>query len=159
MNKKDCYTSLGKILKLSIRDTLSLNDLLTEEKKLLPSESDLLVNNSDEKSAMIKQLNHYHNEISALVTSCGYEPSNDGIESCITWCDQNNILRKKWHDFIDQVRYCQSMNQVNGCIVDNGLRAVKQALSLLYGQTNSQQTYNAYGQEDQNGLGRTIAKV
>ena len=144
---------------MEMKGTLSLNDLLQRENNLLPSEPDSLVEISESKNVIINNLNKYNDERNTLVTSCGFNQGHDGIKSCIAWCDHNNVLHNQWDQFLGLIQNCQSMNQLNGSIVDNGLRAVKQALSLLYGQTNKQQTYNANGQEDQHGLGRTIAKA
>ncbi|NOY66150.1 MAG: flagellar protein FlgN [Gammaproteobacteria bacterium] len=159
MDKKNCYLSLNKILTEELKETLLLNDLLKEENNLLPNESDQLVKLSETKNNIVGNLNAYNDKCNVLIKSCGFDQGHDGIEACINWCDNKNALQRKWEQFLSLITSCQSMNQLNGSIVDNGLRAVRQALSLLYGQTNKQQTYNASGQEDQHGLGRTIAKV
>lgn len=159
MNKCNCYISLNELVEVEIKETQALNKLLQQEKDLLPKESDLLITISKSKHIIIKSLDAYNNKLNALVQTCGFTPGRDGIESCIAWCDHKNTLRNQWNKLVASIKKCQTLNTLNGSVVDNSLRAVKHALTVLYGQPEAQKTYNANGQEEHQGFGREIAKV
>jgi len=159
MDKNSCYISLNDLVEIGLKETLALNKLLQQEKDLLPKESDLLASISNSKNTIISSLDSYNAKLNALVQTCGFTPGRDGIESCIAWCDNKDTLQKQWNILMENIKSCQTLNMLNGSVVDNSLRAVKNALTILYGQTGTQQTYNANGQEEHQGIGREIAKV
>jgi len=159
MDKNSCYTSLSQILEIELTESQSLEKLLRQESKLLPGESEELIKISDAKSVIIAKLEQYNAQRNALAQSTGFSPDHHGLESCVAWCDRNNTLRDIWRQFLDTIQQCQSLNNLNGSIMDNGLRVVRQALSVLHGQAVNPHTYNANGEEEHDKLSRTLVKA
>ena len=48
---------------------------------------------------------------------------------------------------------------MNGSIMENGMRSIKQALAILHGEEMQQDTYNSKGTENSQHIGKTIAKA
>lgn len=160
MNKKSCNDTLRKLINEEILHTETLVLVLQEEKEALPAKSEQLLAISQKKQLLLEKLEKCSLERIALIQSLGYAPSHEGMEFCIKWCDQKNKLLELWQQFLDKVSDCRLFNQVNGGILENNLRMVKQALNILHGQVpDNTNTYNAKGQKQQSGMGHRIAKA
>jgi len=160
MNKKNCSDTLRELISAELHHTEALMQILKDEKDTLPSESEQLLAISKNKQRELEALEKYSLKRIALIQSLGYAPSHDGMEFCINWCDPHKKLLNLWHQFIGKVSECRLLNQVNGGILDNNLRMIKQALSILHGQQpGSTNTYDAKGQEQQASMGHSIAKA
>lgn len=159
MDKTQCYTALDSQLSEELKESHLLHALLKEEGTISHKDSEKLLSLLDQKKGLLLKLEQHHANRNALTQTCGFSPDNQGMESCIAWCDHNQQLANKWADFLQLVSDCRNLNQLNGSIMDSSLRTVKQALSILYGQQMNENTYNADGQEQSSGLGRSIAKA
>jgi flagellar biosynthesis/type III secretory pathway chaperone len=159
MNKRDCYLGLGIMLDAELAHTDALIALLRTESKILPKDADALLELSEQKNSLLKKLEQCHVNRNSLIQSVGYNADHEGFESCIAWCDHNDKLHTKWTNFMEQVKTCRTLNQLNGSVMDSSLRVVKQALSILYGQQLYENTYDANGQAQSANMGRSIAKA
>ncbi len=159
MDKHTCRTELSTMLDNEIDQMEILDSLLVKEKDIIASDSSLLLTINDEKKKIYDALEHYSSMLNAYIQTHGFSPTQDGIESCISWCDNNNILSAKWGLLKANIGRCKKLNRLNGSIVDNSLRSIKQALSILYGQQENEDTYSSDGHENKNTLGRSIAKA
>lgn len=159
MNKKNCHIELHKKLDEELKHSHSLLCLLKEENNISHKEADKLLSISEQKNALLIQLEQLHASRNSLLQTLSFSPDHQGMESCIAWCDQNETLITKWTKFLLLVTECRNINQVNGCTMDSSLRTVKQALAILYGQQLNDNTYNANGQEQSQSMGRSIAKA
>jgi len=160
MNKQTCSTKLHELIKAELEHTEKLSAILQEEKETLPSESEQLLAISKNKQRELEMLEKISLKRISLVQSLGYAPSHEGMEFCLNWCDPHKKLLPLWKQFIEKVSECRLLNQVNGGILDNNIRVVKQALSILHGQLpNNTNTYNAQGQKQQASVGHSIAKA
>jgi len=159
MNKSTCLIELGIMLDAELAHTDALIAALKTESKIQPKDADALLEISEQKNCLLKKLEQCHVNRMSLIQKLGYNADNAGFEECIAWCDKGDTLQAKWMKFIEQVKTCRTLNQINGSVMDSSLRVVKQALSILYGQQLNENTYDAEGQSQAANLGRTIAKA
>ncbi len=159
MNKKDSYIELGIMLDAELAHTEAMIALLKKEGKILPRDTDALLEISEQKNCLLKKLEQCHINRNSLLQAFGYNPDQHGLEACIAWCDLDGKLQSKWNEFKEQVKTCRTQNQLNGSVMDSSLRVVKQALSILYGQQLYENTYDANGQAESGNKGRSIAKA
>ena len=78
------------------------------------------------------------------------------IHSCAR---QSGKLKERWDLLCGKISECREQNQINGRAMDTSLRAVRQALSILYGQIEQKSGYDADGSEINEKLTRSIAKA
>ena len=159
MDKLNCRSELSGMLENELEQTEILTDLLIKEKSTISGDNESLLKISTEKKKILDALENYNSRRNAFMQAHGFSPTRDGIESCISWCDKNNTLANKWILLKTNISQCKKLNLLNGSIVDNSLRSIKQALSILYGQQENLNTYSSDGHENKNTLGRSIAKA
>lgn len=159
MDKKECHTEINKGLNEELTFSRSLLAVLKEEGSVSHRNAEKLLALSEQKNSLLIQLEQLHAYRNSLLQRFGFSPDNQGMEACIAWCDHKLQLKQQWQAFLQLVTDCRSINQLNGSILDSSLRTVKQALAVLYGQQLNENTYNAHGQEQSSGLGRSIAKA
>lgn len=159
MDKKNCHIEIKKGLNEELIHSRSLLAILREESTVSHKNTEKLLALSEQKNSLLMQLDQLHCNRNSILESFGFNPDNQGMESCISWCDHNLQLKKQWQAFLQIVTDCRNVNQLNGSIMDSSLRTVKQALAILYGQQLNENTYNAHGQEQNSGMGRSIAKA
>lgn len=159
MNKLTCFNNLKKTLTNEIGLSDNLLVLLKAESNISPKDAEALLKISDDKNKIIIEIERSHNNRNALIQTLGFSPDHEGTESCISACDQNSELSTIWKLYIQKIKECQNMNQINGSTHDSSLRVVRQALSILYGEQVNENTYDASGHSQSNSLGRSIAKA
>jgi len=160
MDKQTCKHEIKKLLDIENINAQKLISVLKQESLALPKDPDKLQDIENEKIALLEELDQGHSLRNALLQQLGYSPSYEGTESLIAWCDSSGELILAWRQFMDKIQQCKHLNSVNGSIINNGLRVVKQALSILQGgQSNGPSIYDAKGQQQGPASGRAIAKA
>lgn len=159
MNKITCFNTLKKTLTAEISLTDKLLTLLNAESKLSPKNSDALLMMSEDKNKLINDIERHSSKRIAFIQTLGFTPDHKGTQSCISACDRNNELSSIWKLFMQKVKDCRQINQMNGSTLDSSLRVVKQALSILYGEKINENTYDASGHSQSSSIGRSIAKA
>jgi flagellar biosynthesis/type III secretory pathway chaperone len=159
MDKQNCQNSLKQIMQQETGHTEKLLTLLDQERSLVSGNPEELMRVSEEKLKLIEQLELLNQKRNSIVQECGYAPDKQGMEACISWCSPDKSLHAVWQQLSQNVIECRSQNQLNGSVMDNSMRAIRQALSILYGQTSQESGYNASGSEVNDKLSRSIAKA
>lgn len=159
MNKITCFNTLRKALTTEISLTDKLLALLKTESKLSPKDSEALLMMSEDKNKLIHEIERHYNRRITYIQNLGFTPDHQGTQSCISKCDRNNELSLAWKLFMQKVKDCRQVNQINGSTLDSSLRVVKQALSILYGEQVNENTYDASGHSKSSSIGRSIAKA
>ena len=159
MDKIPCRNELKKVLETELQHTESLHQLLVQEKSALVNDPETLTVLSDKKQVLISQLEKIQHHANAFLQDCGFSPDRQGMESCISWCDTEKNILPVWKRLTDHIKECRKQNHLNGSIMENGMRSIKQALAILHGKVLQQDTYNANGTENNQSIGKTIAKA
>lgn len=159
MDKNSCRNELKKVLEIELKHTESLLEILVQEKSVLVSDPEALTVLANKKQLQIAELEKIQNHANAFLQDCGFSPDRQGMESCISWCDTDRKIIDIWNQLTEQIKECRKQNNLNGSVMENGMRSIKQALAILHGKELQQDTYNAKGTENSQSLGKTIAKA
>jgi flagellar biosynthesis/type III secretory pathway chaperone len=158
MDKITCHNQFKHLLDQELGYIRELLDILTQERDALSQDSVKIEAISTHKAEIITRLEQAGNLRTALLQDVGYAADKQGMDTCIQWCDNNNVLQSRWQDLLNLTTQCRDNNHVNGMIIESSRRSIHQALSILYGQP-ANNVYSASGQAEEGGLSRTIAKA
>ena len=160
MNRQSCSEKLQQLLNAENQYADKLMSVLKMEREALPRNSDKLQIIDNEKTDLLQQLDKSHSQRNAFVQQSGYDPTFEGTESFIAWCDNTGNLLKIWKQFIDKIEQNKQIYALNGSIINSGLRVVKHALSVIHNsQGGAVNIYDASGQQHSSSSTRSIAKA
>lgn len=160
MDKPRIIDILSGMIDSEIAGTEKLLDLLRKEREQINGNPDHLVMLSEEKLVLITELEQLDQKRTAVIADMGYSPDKIGMQAFIEQCgDKSGTLQERWSLLCEKISECRSQNQLNGRVVDTSLRAVRQALSILYGQIEQDNGYSATGSETSHTLSRSLAKA
>jgi flagellar biosynthesis/type III secretory pathway chaperone len=158
MDKITCHNQFKRLLEQELIYVRELLDILAQERDALGHDRAKFESISMHKSEVITKLEQSSNRRTALLQDAGYAADKQGMDTCIQWCDNKNVLLSRWQELLNLTSQCRDNNHVNGMIIESSRRSIHQALSILYGQP-ANNVYSASGQSEEGGLSRTIAKA
>ncbi|WP_163834430.1 flagella synthesis protein FlgN [Spartinivicinus ruber] len=127
--------------------TLSqLTELLEQEQHAL-RERDLEQLNQllTTKNECLNRLGHTAQNRSELLKQAGFTPNDAGLEQWLVSLpsSQQADSRKSWQSVKSRLAYCQTLNEINGCVINRLQQTLHQLLTIYRGQ--SQASIKLYG--------------
>ncbi len=122
-----------------------LQILLCQEKDLLSSsEFEKVSAIADQKKKIITAIEVDDVEFKALLTVQNYTNSSQSILEIIQ--KNNPSCTSLWLEIENLLRICKDKNSINGIILSNNHRQIKDSIAILQGQSNDILIYGAAGE-------------
>ncbi|MDJ0710486.1 MAG: flagellar protein FlgN [Woeseiaceae bacterium] len=130
----------------SIFYALGLKEALQEERKALESEDlDALHAAVDGKSACVENLSALDARRIDLCEELGYTMAADQMQKLIDYCDEDNVVSRRWEDLMVIAAESSALNMTNGAIIRLRQQQFESSLSVLRGVSPGSDTYGRNG--------------
>ncbi len=119
--------------------------LLHQEKSVLledPAELETLIHAKQQEVETLERLASAHTEI---LVGAGFSRDSSGMEACLQAYSAAPPLLEKWKLVKKKIVECQTLNAVNGTLVELGRLRVNQLISLFTAGGAGPNTYSASG--------------
>ncbi len=159
---QQCHKDLLALLIRQTDELQAINTFLGDIKTAIAEgETEILNKLLTQQRLPIAEMDDLESQRHRLLEIYGYQADREGLLSCITWCDSEEIIARQYELFRQALLRLQRAIQVNSLLVSKGKERVRQSLQLLVGQANNEQTttYASNGKTDDDSLLRSIARV
>lgn len=158
---RQCFQQMNALLTRQIDEIDGISSFLQAIKKAIAT------NELDSLKQLLSQQNPLENigsletQRHQLLTTFGYELSQQGMEQCIDDCDHEGVLGSLYQSFQQSLSDLQHAIQVNNLLIDKNKIRIRNSLKLLTGQQNADSTnlYSRRGQALAHNNGRSIAQA
>ena len=163
MNKtllQQCHVELSSLFETQTSELQAVNSYLIKIKNAIAENDVEALNNLvDEQTLPIREIDLLQAKQRQLMSSYNFQPTREGLEKCIEWCDKENTISKQYQTFKVEMEKLQLSLQVSDMLINKGQNRVRQSLHLLTGQTVNTRTYTSTGHSQESTEGRSIAHV
>lgn len=119
--------------------------LLEQEAAAVQSRNfDILQHLVDQKSLLMKQLKD-HAETRSQWLKMLNQPANDSHWLKLIQQYKESGLEDQWLSLKETIEQCQMINEINGKVIQRGIKCHEQLLKLMRGNTSQTDLYNAKG--------------
>lgn len=159
---QQCRELLKNLLTRQTDELGELNGYLDEIKNAI------IEGNTESLNALVTQqrlpiaeIDDLENQRNRLLEIYGFKSGLDGLEQCIAWCDNDEIIAKQYELFRDALQHLQRAIQINSLMINKGQQRVRQGLHLLTGQqgVENARTYSSDGKTRDNSNRRHLAQA
>lgn len=142
MDKDQLIKAFGATVQASLHGMDALEQLLQREQALLSSrDAEALEQIAGEKLALLKQLQHSVDGRDRLQQAAGLQAGlEDG--SRLVESAQQPALRSDWERLVEQAQRVAELNEINGRLLAQRQRTTREALGILTGRPEQQDTYS-----------------
>ncbi len=110
----------------------ALLEALTEERQLLTDgNTDLLTETGSRKRELLLDIGRLGDQRNRLLRQYGINPDSRGIRALLDGPAATDELRAEWQLLVQTARQARQLNDANGFIIADSMRANQQALSVL----------------------------
>ncbi len=139
-----------RLLQILERESEQIRDLL----EMLEQEFQLIKTNPGkaleelltQKRQQLKQVEQSTLAHHRFLQQQGLSSDREGTKSYLEKCLENQSLQTAWNSYLELLQACQKQNEINGGAVALNQRQVNQALNLLLGIGEGNQTYGRSGE-------------
>ena len=138
-------TLLEEVLDQESQHLDQMITLLHREKSVLledPAELEILIHAKQQEVEALERLGLAHSEI---LMEAGFSNDAPGMDACLHAYSATLPLLKKWNLVKQKIIECQTLNAVNGTLVELGRLRVNQLISLFSAGGAGPNTYSAAG--------------
>jgi len=141
MNIDLIQNTLSKILS----ELNGLNELLKTEKNLLSeSDFDKISEIADQKKQIITNIEINDSKFKAMLNSKEFVSTGKPIHDIVADCIPASM--NLWVEIETLLKICKDKNSINGIILSNNRRYIRDSIAILQGRSNEVLTYGATGE-------------
>jgi flagella synthesis protein FlgN len=125
----DQLSSVVKAERVSVQ---ALLETLTEERELLSSgDTDRLTEIAARKRELLLNIARLGEQRNRVLLRYNVSSDSGGIRAFMTGSEATAELRNEWRKLLDATEEARRLNAANGLVIEAGMRANQQALSVL----------------------------
>ena len=159
MDAKQLATAFTATVQASLHGLQSLESLLEREQAALSGrEAEVLERVVAEKLDLLRQIEHGLRARDRLQQAAGYATGLEGGAQLVDTLQQD-VLSADWATLVAAARRIAALNDRNGQLAMQGQRATRDALHILTGRPQRQDTYAGLRRGHGDVLGNTLGKV
>ena len=114
-----------------------------------------------DKQQVADQLEKQSHARDHLLHAGGHGPGPQGLQSFIASAEPHmqRELSSLWQDLAQLLKQCREENQINGGVIEGSQRSIREALAILRGDPQTNETYGKAGKAINEPSSHCIAKV
>ena len=121
-----------------------LMQLLQDERDCISkNDGDRLARIAQDKQKLAQEIQDHTQQCEDSLHQAGFGNDNDSLRNYIERCAQPLVVR--WQSLQKQLKQCQTENRINGKLLTNSQRRIKQALAILQGKPVEEDLYGKAG--------------
>ncbi len=158
----DCQRELAELLSEEKICLQRLADSLERERAALEArDGEALERVVAEKDRILDQTSRLHQRRAALLQRCGFSNDEEGLQDCMAQCSPNlsRELAPLWRKLRARMEWCRDQNLVNGRILEQNMRCIRQTLSILRDCPQPLELYGPEGTTSEQSLSSPLARV
>lgn len=155
----DWLRQLQDLLEREIQTAEALHARLCEERTLLANDPAAIERAAADKQGLVEQLEQHDAARARLLAHAGYGADPHEMSRFLEQGDRGGVIQRRWDRLLEILEQCQQQNLLNGAIVEAARHSVRDALTVLHGQSPRSETYGATGKTDGPALSRPLAKA
>ena len=151
--------NLKEYLEEGANQAQRLMQLLNDERSIISSnDGNALENIAASKEKLAKEIQASTQICNQRLEQAGYNADNRGLIECIQSCTETHSrhLKETWEKLQSLLKECQDANRINGKLLGNSQRRIKQALSILQGKPLDEELYGRGGETVHQSTGNTL---
>ena len=136
-----------------------LMQLLNDERAIISSnDGHALEEIATSKEKLAQEIQASTVICSQRLEQAGYTANNRGLAEYFQRCPETHSkhLKTTWKKLQNLLKECQDKNRINGKLLGNSQRRIKQALSILQGKPVDEDLYGRGGETVQQSTGNTL---
>lgn len=141
--------TLQPVLRDIARHLEALQQTLQDEFNALSSQDmAAIAQAAQHKTRLTQLLDDLERERASVLRAAGLDLNSAGITAYLnryTTPHHQNELAQLWQQIEQLTRDCERQNQINGLIIEQSRRRIKNALTILHGQLPGNELYSATG--------------
>jgi len=142
MDRDQLIKAFSATVQASLHGMDALEQLLQREQALLSGrDAEALEQIAQEKLALLKQLQHSVEGRDRLQQAAGLQAGLEGGSSLVESVQQP-ALRNDWERLVEQAQRVAELNEINGRLLAQRQRTTREALGILTGRPEQQDTYS-----------------
>ena len=153
---------MSAYLEQSFGNATRLLQLLKDERESIAnSDATTLEGITSEKKHIARILESSTKECSTLLSQAEYEVGDKGMLDFFATCGEPHTsqMTTRWNELQDILKQCQEDNRINGQLLDNSQRRIKQAIGILQGQPTDQELYGRRGKTISQSLTNSLTQA
>ena len=147
MDRTLCREHLERLLTTEAEVLKQLNVVLDKEHQMITSNDiDGLERAGAERDVYITRLLQIDSDRQHLCRTAGMSADKVGLHALLNWCDPKGSLQAQWVKSAENIRYCRSLNDRNGALINSRMKRVEVMLEALNGgQARNERVYSSRG--------------
>jgi len=150
---------LAAYLEEGTNQAQQLMQLLNDERDIISSnDANALENIAASKEKLAQKIQASTVICSQRLEQAGYTANNSGLAEYFQRCSETNSkqLKSTWEKLQSLLKECQNKNRINGKLLGNSQRRIKQALSILQGKPVDEELYGRGGETVHQSTGNSL---
>ncbi|MBX2808010.1 MAG: flagellar protein FlgN [Cellvibrionaceae bacterium] len=153
------YNDICTMLNQDLDNGRQLLALLEQETAAVEKRNfDILQHLVNEKTHLISRLKKNAEQRSAWLHAANKPADEAHWLACLSSVDEHQ-LTSQWQAIKNTIAHCQAINDINGKVVQRGIKCHEQLLRLMRGNTQGDNLYNAKGKTQALGYSANSVQV
>ena len=136
-----------------------LDTLAVEHQALIRGDADSISAASSLKLQQMQRFQHLLSERDRILIKFGFPPGKEGTDAILSSGPADAATLENWEELKKMAVRLRDSNDLNGSIVALGQRHVQQALDILIGRAEENQTYGPAGDRSKGHRSNSLAKA
>lgn len=149
MNANQCRQRLSELLQAQTERITRANEYLLVIKNAIAGDQlENLQQSLTSPDLSIEDIENLERQRYQLLTDFGFDQDPAGLEKCINWCDQDQLLSGLYQQLIASLMDLRQSIQINSLLVNKGQDRVRRSIGILtgVGTSGTSKTYGNKGQ-------------
>ncbi len=149
MNANQCRQRMSELLQAQTERITQANEYLLVVKNAIAGDQlETLQQSLTSSDLPIEDIENLERQRYQLLTDFGFDQDPDGLEKCINWCDQDQLLSGLYQQLIASLMDLRQSIQINSLLVNKGQDRVRRSIGILtgVGTSGACKTYSNKGQ-------------
>jgi len=156
----EARSQIVDIIGESVLLAMGLRDALVEERQALErQDAEVLTAVVDSKNGAAEKLQLLDRKRADLCQQWGFSDGPDQMTDLISWCDEGQLVSKRWQQLMDIAAEGSALNMTNGAIIRVRQQQFESSLSVLRGVMPGSDTYGRNGEESGDSGRRSLAEA
>lgn len=158
MNKNLDPQTIAEYLKEASNQAQLLMTLLRDERQCISSnDASALEEIASSKATLAQTIQVSTKIFSEHLQQAGFSADDRGLADYFE--SHNEANKTTWQDLQSLLKECQDENRINGKLLGNSQRRIKQALSILQGKPADEDLYNRGGESVNQSNGNSLTRA